>query len=517
MENPVDAHEEEYRQRLQRALGAAYDLRDEIGRGGFGAVYAAWDRKLEREVAVKALRHDLFPTRLVLERFQREAKSVAKLRHPHILPVYSIGEGDGLAFMVMPLIKGESLAARLRRSPPLAIDEALRITTEIARALEAAHRVGIIHRDVKPENILLEGDEGIALLADFGIAKIAEGEAITGTGIAIGSPHYMSPEQASADQTLDARSDVYSLGAVAYEMLSGRKTFDAANLQQVLVRQFTSEPAPLAEMAPSVPAPVAVVVMKALARDPAARWQTAGAFAAALAGAWSSKRVATESEEPSWLARRGIVLWVLWLFGGISTAAILPLVDMATAGRRVGLLGGIELVTRPMVLLVAGTFAAFILELVVSRVLARRRGLSRDAVRRASFGQPAWWQTWYPRSVRAPDNVWDEMPMTIRLARTIVWLALASIPALLLFGFVVRPLSDLATGANVPLALPTRIAIAASGRAFGTLAVGLVIAALLVIWSAARHAVSPIDLARLLFTWRRHEWETPSGRKLLGS
>jgi serine/threonine protein kinase len=231
----IDVHEVEYRERLQGALGADYELRDLIGRGGFGAVYAAWDPKLEREVAVKALRHDLFPTRLVLERFQREAKSVAKLRHPHILPVYSVGDGDGLAFMVMPYIKGESLAARLKRGP-VGVDEAMRITIEIARALDAAHRVGIIHRDVKPENILLDGDEPIALLADFGVAKVAEGDgSITGT-----------------------------------EMLAGRRPYEADSYQQLIVLQFTSEPPPLREAAPGVPQPIADVVMRSREIPPGA-------------------------------------------------------------------------------------------------------------------------------------------------------------------------------------------------------------------------------------------------------
>ena len=514
--NAVDVHEVEYRERLQKALGADYELRDLIGRGGFGAVYAAWDRKLERDVAVKALRHDMFPTRLVLERFQREARSVAKLRHPHILPVYSVGEGDGLAFMVMPLIKGESLAAHLKHAPPLSIDEALRITTEVARALEAAHRLGIIHRDVKPENILLEGDERIALLADFGIAKSAGGEgSITGTGIAVGSPHYMSPEQASADKTLDARSDVYSLGAVAYEMLAGRKTFDAGNYQQLLVQQFTTEPSPLRTVAPAVPAPIANVVMQALARDPAARWQSAADFAKSLADA-SPSRAMTEREEPSWFARRGIVLWVLWVFGGISTAVVLPLIDIANAtGSADGLSSAIMLVRRPLVLLITGTFAALILELAISSVLARRRGVSSDAVRRAAFGQPRWWQAWYPRSVRAPDNVWDQMPFAMRAARTIVWLSLASIPALALFVFVVPSMASLAAGAGIPLPLPTRIAIAASAIALQGLAIGLIVAALLVGLSAMRRRVPLLEAIRLTFTWRRANWDTPAGRKLL--
>lgn len=508
----------EYRERLQHALGADYELREQIGRGGFGAVYAAWDRKLERDVAVKALRHDLFPTRVVLERFQREARSVAKLRHPHILPVYGIGEGDGLAFMVMPLIKGESLAARLKRAPSLGTDECLRIATEIGRALDAAHRVGIIHRDVKPENILLEGEERTALLADFGIAKIDEGEGnITGTGITVGSPYYMSPEQASAERTLDARSDVYSLGAVTYEMLAGRKTFEAPNFQQLLVKQLTSEPVPLATIAPAVPAAIGSAVMRALAREPAERWPSAGEFSGALAAGMSPQRAAADREEPSWFARRGIVLWVLWVFGGISTAAILPLTDIAIASARVGLLGSIELVRRPLVLLIVGTFVALMLELLVTYVLARREGLSRHAVRRLLFAQPAWWQTWYPRSLRAPDNIWDQMPLMLRIARTIVFLALASIPGLLLFLFVVPPLAELAEGARIPLALPTRIAIAASKGALKTVAMGLAFAAALVVWSTSRRGAPLLDAVRLLFTWRQREWDTPSGRKLLAA
>ena len=517
MTSAVDAHEVEYRERLQKALGADYELRDLIGRGGFGAVYAAWDRKLERDVAVKALRHDLFPTPLVLERFQREARAVAKLRHPHILPVYTVGEGYGLAFMVMPLIKGESLAARLKRSSPLPPAEAVRITSEIARALDAAHRVGIVHRDVKPENILLEGDEQLALLADFGIAKVAEADGtITGTGIAIGSPHYMSPEQSSADRTLDARSDVYSLGAVAYEMLSGRKTFNAGNYQQLIVQQFTSEPTPLHASAPGLPHALADAVMRALARDPEARWQSAADFAKSLTDA-SPARAATEREEPSWFARRGIVLWVLWVFGGISTAVVLPLVDIANAtGNAVGLSSAILLVRRPLVLLITGTFAALILELAISSVLARRRGVSIDAVRLAAFGQPRWWQTWYPRSVRAPDNVWDQMPFAMRAARTIVWLALASIPALALFVFVVPPMASLAAGAGIPLPLPTRLAIAASAIALQGLGIGLTVAALLVVLSAVRRRVPLLEVIRLTFTWRREHWETPTGRALRG-
>ena len=280
----TDANELEYRERLQRALGPDFTLGDLIGRGGFGSVYAAVDRKLDREVAVKALRHDLFPTPLVLERFEREAKAVAKLRHANILPVYAVGAGEGLAYMIMPVIRGSNLKGLLSGGQRVDPATTVRIISEVARALEAAHRLGVVHRDVKPENILLEGDDQHALLSDFGIAKSAnEDGALTASGMFLGSPPYMSPEQASADRTLDGRSDIYSLGTVAYEMLAGRRPYDATSFQQMLVLQVTTEPKSLREVAPDIPGALADTIMRALERDRALRWPSAGEFAAALA------------------------------------------------------------------------------------------------------------------------------------------------------------------------------------------------------------------------------------------
>lgn len=303
----VDAHEAEYRRRLQAALGDGFELRENVGRGGFGAVYAAWDKTLEREVAVKALRHDLFPTPVVLERFRREAKALAQLRHPHILPVYEVGDGEGLAFMIMPFIRGDNLRVATTGGRALDTRDAVRIVGEVARALDAAHRVGIVHRDVKPENILLDGVDRHAVLADFGIAKAAPGEAgLTGTGVAIGSPEYMSPEQAAADKAVDARSDIYSLGIVAYELLSGRRPYEAASLQRLLVLQMTTEPALLASIAPSVPAHVSGAVMRSLAREPADRWPTAGEFGAAISAA---RETAEVPKRESWFARPARRRW----------------------------------------------------------------------------------------------------------------------------------------------------------------------------------------------------------------
>ncbi len=231
-----------------------YDVRGLIGRGGFAEVYAAWDPMLKREVALKVLRSEL-DAPAFRERFRREAEAVAGLRHPHIIPIHAVGEDREFAWFAMPLIHGESLRARLERSSPLPIGEARRIFTEIAEALAAAHRAGLIHRDVKPDNILLEGEERRVVLTDFGIAKALAGgqppespersRDLTETGLIVGTPQYMSPEQAGGERSIDARSDLYSLGVVAYLMLTGELPFPAGSGSAVLMKQ-------LAEAAPPV-------------------------------------------------------------------------------------------------------------------------------------------------------------------------------------------------------------------------------------------------------------------------
>ena len=281
----TDSAEAEYHDRLRRALGDDYELRELIGRGGFGSVYAAWDKRLERDVAVKALRHDLFPTPDILKRFEREAKAVAKLRHPNILPIYTVGEGDGIAYMVMPLVEGESLRTLLEREGKLSEGEAVRITVGVARALEAAHRHGFVHRDVKPENVMLDGEDRQVLLMDFGVARVVTTDepGLTGTGMIIGSPSYMSPEQARGDSDIDHRADIYQLGAVAYEMLSGARPFKAKNLHELIYRHVTEDPTPLRTIAPEVSEQVSDVIMGCLAKDREKRIESAQRVAATLA------------------------------------------------------------------------------------------------------------------------------------------------------------------------------------------------------------------------------------------
>src|SRR6266404_4523124 len=228
--------------RLAAALADRYRIERELGQGGMATVYMAEDLKHHRKVAVKVLRPEL-ASALGPERFLREIETTANLRHPHILPLYDSGEAGGFLFYVMPLVEGESLRDRLTREKQLPIDDALRIASEVASALDYAHRHGVIHRDIKPENILLH--DGRALVADFGIALAASkagGTRMTETGMSLGTPHYMSPEQAMGEREITARSDVYALGVVLYEMLTGDPPFTGSTAQAIVARVLTEKP-----------------------------------------------------------------------------------------------------------------------------------------------------------------------------------------------------------------------------------------------------------------------------------
>jgi serine/threonine protein kinase/Flp pilus assembly protein TadD len=272
-------------QELQHGLADRYRVERELGRGGMATVYLAHDLRHDRPVALKVLYPGLAAT-LGPERFQREIKLAARLQHPHILPVHDSGETAGRLWFTMPYIDGQSLRHRLKREKQLPLDEAMRIAIEAARALDYAHRHGVIHRDIKPENLLLSS-EGDTLLADFGIGytlgSAVSGERLTETGVVIGTPAYMSPEQAAGERALDARSDIYSLGAVLYEMLAGEPPYTGPTPQAVLAKRFV-EPVPrLRAVRDSVPDSVEEAITKALAKVPADRFATAGQFAQALA------------------------------------------------------------------------------------------------------------------------------------------------------------------------------------------------------------------------------------------
>jgi hypothetical protein len=285
--------EADHRRRLAAALGDACELGALLGRGGFAEVYAARDTRLERDVAVKTLRYDLGVTSALLERFQREARAMAQLRHPNIIPIYSVGEGEGLAYFMMPLVRGETLREHLDRRRRLPIPEARRLILEIADALEHAHRAGMVHRDIKPDNVMLEGDEGRALVMDLGIAKAAAEDAaeLTGTGMIIGTPHYMSPEQASGERTIDQRSDLYSLGVVAFEMLTGKLPFEAPTVQGVIVKHISEEAPVVGSLRPDCPPELARAVGRCLAKEPGERFASAAELIAFLTGEAPATRV----------------------------------------------------------------------------------------------------------------------------------------------------------------------------------------------------------------------------------
>ena len=274
-------------QRLSAALGTSFTLEGEIGRGGMGVVYHARDERLKRKVAVKVLPPELAFREEIRIRFLREAETAARLSHPHIVPIHSVGEGpEGLVYFVMAYVDGESLGARLKRRGQIPPEEARRILMETADALGAGHALGIVHRDVKPDNILLEGSRGRTVLTDFGIAKALTSSTgpgtLTATGVAIGTPHYMSPEQAAGDREIDGRSDMYSLGVVGFQMLAGELPFSAPTVPGLLLKQITEQAPYLKDKAPTCPDDLASCVMRSLEKEPEARWPTADALRRAL-------------------------------------------------------------------------------------------------------------------------------------------------------------------------------------------------------------------------------------------
>ena len=266
---------------LRDALADRYALERELGRGGMATVYLAQDLRHDRPVALKVLLPELAAT-LGPERFQREIRLAARLQHPHILTVHDSGEAAGQLWFTMPFVEGESLRDRLRRERQLSVDDALRIATEAARALDYAHQHSVVHRDIKPENIMLTGD-GSTLVADFGIARALGGDdGLTQTGFSVGTPAYMSPEQAAGDKALDARTDIYSLASVLYEMLAGEPPFTGASAQVIVVKRLTEPPPSVRAVRPTVAPAVDDAIRRALAPVPADRFATMGQFAQAL-------------------------------------------------------------------------------------------------------------------------------------------------------------------------------------------------------------------------------------------
>ena len=374
---------------LEAKLQAPYRIVRLLGRGGMGAVYLARDLALDREVAIKVVKTDS-SAREVHDRLRREARTAAKLSHPNIVPLHAFGEVEGMPYFVMGYVRGESLATRLRRDGKLPEDEARRIVADLAEALDHAHRQGVVHRDVKPDNVLLDDESGRALLTDFGVAKALGSETLTAVGSVVGTPSYMSPEQAAGRADIDGRTDIYSLGVMAYAMLTGRLPFEGKTAADVLTKHLTQEPPPLRSLLPTLPDSTVLAVERCLAKDPARRWPDARSLKVALG-------VTEEPRLPD--THRGVE------GQGILVAYIVMLALATVRGTGTPMLG---------LTLVAGGYA-----LVYGMITALlvREGLSVGQSQRAIWTEPSWWPLWYPRGLRRRGNVWDRLPAAVRRVR----------------------------------------------------------------------------------------------------
>jgi serine/threonine protein kinase len=345
-------------ERVQHALGDGYVVERALGEGGFAVVYLVRDVALKRHLAVKVLSPDLITSHTVLERFRREAETVAQLSHPNIVPLHFIGEEDGLLYLAMACVDGGSVADRLEKGA-LPIDDSAKILMEVASALAHAHKRGVVHRDVKPHNVLLDAESGRALVTDFGIARTAD-SSLTLTGMFVGTPAYISPEQVTGEES-DHRADIYALGVMGYEMLAGKLPFEGNTPTAMLMKRLSGMPTPLVEVRREIPASLAAVITRCLAPDPAERYQTASEVAAALGGVatGSSETVSTWSPAANRGPRRRVsagMLVVAALVVAVVAAGALLRNRTAEAVRPVAAAAVTPPVTAAMILIPQGRY-----------------------------------------------------------------------------------------------------------------------------------------------------------------
>jgi predicted Ser/Thr protein kinase len=402
------------REILKVALGRQYEIQRLLGRGGMGAVYLATEAALEREVAIKVLPPDRGSTKESRDRFRREARTAAKLSHPNIVPLHTFGDVDGTLYFVMGYVKGESLAARLKREGRLGVEDARRILIELCEALDYAHKLGIVHRDIKPDNVLIEEETGRAMLMDFGVAKaLGAGQTVTEAGSVLGTPHYMSPEQAQGKADIDSRSDLYSLGVMGYAMLAGRLPFEGPTPGDVMVQHITKEAPSLRILAPETPTEVAGALMRCLEKDPARRWPEARSLRRAI-------DVVETQELPEDLAelRRDAHISVLGLY-----------LSALAAFREFAQLTDPDATPAPWGILY-GLTGLGVLATLYSTWLRRREGRSWGEIRDAVLLKPSYWLGWYPTRFRARGDVWKRLPVELRRCRNglltgaLLWIAL---------------------------------------------------------------------------------------------
>jgi serine/threonine-protein kinase len=310
---------------LQEALIGRYSLEREIGRGGMGIVYLAHEVRLDRPVALKLLPPDYAAQPALRERFLREARTVAKLSHPNIVPIHAVDEVDDFVFIVMAYVEGGTLGQRIRERGPLPAAEATRILCEVSWALAYAHSQGVVHRDVKPDNILLEAGSGRALVTDFGIAQVSEGPGLTGVGEVLGTAEFISPEQASGE-AVDERSDMYSLGVVGHYVVSGRLPFEAPTVSAMLAKHITQAAPPLSSVAPETPRHLAEAIDRCLGKDPDQRFPNGEALAEALSRSLEVRREVPVALRVFVKQNRERFRGLMWFSGVVFYSLFIPFV-----------------------------------------------------------------------------------------------------------------------------------------------------------------------------------------------
>ena len=480
------------RDRLAAALGPNYELQRLLGKGGMGSVYLAREVALDRLVAVKVLPPEVTGDPETRERFRREARTAAKLTHPHIVPLHSFGESEGLLWFVMGYVAGETLASKLERSPRLDPEIARRVLADVADALDYAHGHGIVHRDVKPENILIEDAGGKALLADFGVARAGTGSTtLTTAGALVGTPLYMSPEQASGERELDGRSDIYSLGIVGYRMLAGRTPFEGGELRAVLAAHITQPPAPLPGDIPEV---LARTVMRSLAKAPLERWGSGHELREAL----GAQTTLTDEE----LDRLGALPSFVPSAIGVSVLGALVWFFIR-AGRP--WTGFWEDPANVWLLMPAMQLIA-----LVAVMGGAKRKLSRSwaELLHIACWAPAWWKWPWPGGLRRPGDIWSRLPAALRRMRGGV---LVMILSALAFGLTMLYAARVGRDAGhtpVPLFASVATVVIAEAYVFGSLFL-----------LRRRLGITSDATMRLLTkrTWNDPFWGRPEIARLLGS
>ena len=479
------------RDALEQAVGSQYEITRLLGRGGMGAVYLAKEPALDRLVAIKVLPPES-SEKDTRERFRREARTAAKLTHPHIVPLHTFGEADGTMYFVMGFVQGESLGDLMRRKGTIPVDDARRVLAEIADALDYAHRQGVVHRDIKPDNILIDDDSGKALLTDFGIAKAtASGSTLTEAGSVVGTVHYMSPEQASGEKHIDGRSDLYSLGVIGYAMLAGRLPFDGESAQEILVQHVTRDPIPLETLADRPPDDLVRVVRRAMAKAPEDRWPDGHSLREELA-----THTADSDQMPEVLFQfdgTGV-----WLMGPVAYALVLlvamsELFQVPEGGLGWGVLSLVG--AGPLFVAVQG---------LTMRWDKRYEHVSLSDYWAACFHQPKWWIGWYPKQWRRRSMMWHRLPKPVRVMRTM--LMTGFVGTLIVGPATILPVLALGT-ASPFLRWLSRVAL----FAFGLPALGLGVLGVAGWWWRRKYRLKDPDLVGLLgFSSPPGFWKKPA-------